>query len=127
MYTILVVDDEEEIRSSIAEILFQKNYSVCQAKNGKEALHMIEKQRPDLIISDIRMPVMDGIRLLEILKKGEEYSEIPFIIVSAKTSGVSKEQCKQKGADEYISKPFNAFDLYEAIEKNIKVKFNKRS
>ena len=122
MYTILVVDDEEEIRNSIAEILFQKQYSVCQAINGKEALAIIKQQSPDLIISDIRMPVMDGLKLLENLKAEKLFSTIPFIILSAKTSGATKEYCLNKGADEYLSKPFNAFDLYNAIEKNIKVK-----
>ncbi len=122
MYTILIVDDEEEIRSSIAEILFQKNYKVYQAKNGKEALAVIYKTKPDLVISDIRMPVMDGIKLLEILKTEEDLSRIPFIIVSAKTSGLSREQCLQKGADEFICKPFNAYDLYKAIENNLTTK-----
>lgn len=120
MYTILVVDDEEEIRSSVAELLVHKQYRVYQAKNGKEAMLLMEKTKPDLIISDILMPVMDGLRLLELLKTDVNTKKIPFLVISAKSSGSNKEICLAKGANEYINKPFSAFDLYNAVERNLK-------
>ncbi len=119
MYKIMVVDDEDEIRTSVAEMLINKKYEVHQARNGKEAFIMINNKIPDLIISDIMMPVMDGIKLLEMLKKEAATKDIPFIVLSAKSSGSNKDICIAKGADEYINKPFDALDLYNAVSKNL--------
>jgi CheY-like chemotaxis protein len=121
MNTILIVDDEEEIRNSIAEMLAHKFYKVEQARNGKEALEIISRKKPDLIISDIRMPVMDGMKLLKEIKQQEILKDIPVIVLSAKSSGSNRETCLENGASEYLSKPFNAADLYKAVEQNIKI------
>jgi len=121
MNTILIVDDEEEIRNSIVEMLVHKFYKVEQARNGKEALEIISRKKPDLIISDIRMPVMDGMKLLKEIKQQEILKDIPVIVLSAKSSGSNRETCLENGASEYLSKPFNAADLYKAVEQNIKI------
>jgi len=119
MKKILIVDDEDEIRASITEMLINMQYEVYGARNGKEALVYVESQKPDLVISDILMPVMDGIKLLETLRSKVSTDKIPFIVLSAKTSGSNKDYCLSKGANEFLNKPFNALDLYDAVARNI--------
>ncbi|MCV9389294.1 hybrid sensor histidine kinase/response regulator transcription factor [Reichenbachiella ulvae] len=102
---ILIVEDEAELRMFIRESLGAK-YEVREAANGKEALESIRDFRPDVVVSDYSMPVMDGAQLCESLKEDLEYSHIPFIMLTAKTSEESKISGTQAGADAYLTKPF---------------------
>ncbi len=76
---ILLVDDEQNLRDTITELLIHNNYNVKEAANGHEALKILEFWTPDLIISDIMMPVMDGYSFYEIVKDNEMLNQIPFV------------------------------------------------
>lgn len=114
---ILVVEDNRDMNGYIADI-FKDKYEVLKAYDGIEACKIMEKRLPDLIVSDIMMPVMNGIELLEEVKGNVSSSHIPVIMLTAKTEDADRTAGYLAGADAYISKPFNARNL-ELLVHNI--------
>ena len=104
---ILAVEDNDDIREYIATS-FSNHYRVITASNGKEGLKQAQKYIPDIIISDIMMPVMDGIELCKQVKEDVRTSHIPVILLTAKDSIQDKEEGYESGADSYLTKPFSA-------------------
>lgn len=112
---LLVVDDNEEMVSFIASY-FDKNYDVVTASNGKEALEEMKKAQVGLIICDWMMPVMDGVQFLKSIRENENYSHIPFVMLTAKTDNMSKIETMKSGADAYVEKPFSINYIEARIE-----------
>jgi len=111
---VLIADDHNELRSFLAGQL-QEFYSVVEANDGEEALEMAFKLNPDLILSDIMMPRMDGIQLLDQLKNDIRSSHIPVILLSAKSSIENQLEGLRYGADYYITKPFHTEFILLAV------------
>ena len=111
---LLVVEDNEEIRNYIAES-FSDSFEVVTAINGKEGKQQAFNTIPDIIVSDIMMPVMDGISMCRILKEDVRTSHIPIILLTAKDSLQDKEEGYEVGADSYLTKPFSASLLRSRI------------
>jgi two-component system cell cycle response regulator len=103
---ILLVDDNEEILDFVSDDLSEK-YQVLQAKNGIEALKILEQEIVQLVISDVMMPKMDGFQLCGLLKSRIEFSHIPVILLTAKNTLQSKIEGLELGADAYVEKPFS--------------------
>lgn len=118
---ILVVEDDDSLRSGIVDLLEFANYRVTAASDGAEALERLEQmpEPPSLIVSDIRMPRLDGYELLEAVRARPEWVSIPFIFLSAKGDKQDVRQGKLRGADDYVSKPFDFEDLLVAIESSL--------
>lgn len=117
--SILIVEDNKEINDYLVEI-FSKDYEVLRAYDGAEAFKLLKKQLPDLIITDIMMPSVDGLELTEHIKQDLNTSHIPpVILLTAKTDESDHTQGYLKGADAYITKPFNAQNL-ELLVQNIR-------
>ena len=119
MKRILLIDDNLSLRENIAEILTLSEYLVFTAKNGKEGIEMALNVHPDLIFCDIMMPVLDGYGVLKILKKDEGLRHIPFIFISCKISRYDIIKGMSMGADDYITKPFEEYDLLEVIQRQL--------
>jgi CheY-like chemotaxis protein len=119
MTKILVVEDSKEVRNNISQLLSIKGYDVEIAENGKIGLEKANKYIPDLIISDIMMPEMDGHLFFKELKKCPRTSFIPFIFLTAKASPEAIRQGMKEGADDYLVKPFRANDLFDAVESRL--------
>ena len=111
---ILVVEDNDDIREYIATS-FSNNYHILTATNGKEGIEQALKYIPDIIISDIMMPVMDGIELCKLIKEDIRTSHIPVILLTAKDSIQDKEEGYESGADSYLTKPFSAKLLHSRV------------
>ncbi|MDR2148701.1 MAG: response regulator [Tannerella sp.] len=111
---ILVIEDNEELRHFIKNIL-SKEYKVLEAANGKEGLDMTLKKFPDIVVSDIMMPEMDGVEYLNAVKKNHDISHIPVILLTAKSSIDDRIRGIEYGADDYITKPFNSAYLKTKI------------
>ncbi len=115
MKKILLVDDEKELRAAVKIRLEAAGYSIAVASNGKEGLELAKCRKPDLIIMDIMMPVMDGYTAVKKIKEDEELSKIPIIILSI------KEKIKMEGlfitdiVDDYIEKPFETEALIAKV------------
>lgn len=112
---ILVVDDHEQIRDSISEILQLENYEVQTAINGVDAMDKVASFQPDLIVTDILMPDMDGYELMMKKWTDQQIYEVPIIVVSAMVSKYDIAAGKALGAKKYITKPFKAQDLIDAV------------
>ncbi|MDL2211210.1 response regulator, partial [Bacteroides sp. OttesenSCG-928-M17] len=104
--TILIVEDNKDMRSYIRSILTEQ-YNIFEAENGAEALEILTRNNVDFIISDLMMPVMDGIELSRRVKETFTISHIPFLMLTAKTSQESRIESYRTGVDEYLLKPFN--------------------
>ena len=114
-YTALVVEDNEELLVLMKHLL-KKRYNVLTAKNGKQALNIIHKEELDIVISDVMMPVMDGIELTRHIKNDKNYAQLPVILLTAKTQEEDKRLGYKTGADDYITKPFSLDDLQLRVD-----------
>ena len=120
MKTILLIEDNTEVRENTAEILELANYRVVQAENGKIGVELAQKEKPDLIICDIMMPVLDGYGVIHLLAKNQDTAAIPFIFLTAKTERSDFRKGMEMGADDYITKPFDDVELLRAVESRLK-------
>lgn len=119
-HTILLIEDNDDIRSNTAEILELSNYNVETAENGKIGVEKALANKPDLIICDIMMPVLDGYGVLHLVTKNEKLAGIPFIFLTAKSERTDFRRGMEMGADDYITKPFTDIELLNAIESRLK-------
>ncbi|MGN6417585.1 MAG: response regulator [Pseudobacter sp.] len=120
MKKILLIEDNNDIRENTAEILSLTNYKVITAENGKAGVELALKEKPDLIICDIMMPVLDGYGVLHMLHKNPEVKHTPFIFLSAKAERTDVRRGMELGADDYITKPFSGTELLNAVESRFK-------
>lgn len=118
-YTVLIVDDHDQILVLLQSILADK-YKILTARNGNEALKVLEDEKVDLVISDILMPGMDGLTLCRRIKDNIQTSHVPVILLTAKAEIEDRIEGLQMGADSYIPKPFHPDHLFIRIEKLIK-------
>ncbi len=116
MKTILIIEDNEDIRENVVEILTLADYKVLTGANGKEGIDVAQKSRPDLIICDIMMPGVDGYGVLHVLHKDPNTQNIPFIFLTSKSERSDFRTAMELGADDYITKPFAGNELLSAIE-----------
>jgi CRP/FNR family transcriptional regulator, cyclic AMP receptor protein len=116
MKKILLIEDNKDIRENTAEILELANYKVFTAENGKIGVEIALQERPDLIVCDIMMPVLDGYGVLHLLHKNAEVQHTPFIFLTAKTERQDVRRGMELGADDYLPKPFEGTELLNAIE-----------
>lgn len=120
MKKILIIEDNEDIRTNTAEILELSNYDVVLAENGKVGVEMAIKHKPDLIICDIMMPELDGYGVLHAIQKNEDIKNTPFIFLTAKTERIDFRKGMESGADDYITKPFDGTELLNAVDGRLK-------
>lgn len=112
---ILIVEDDDDLRRFLG-LQLEAAYRVILAENGREGLQRAASEQPDLIVSDVMMPEMNGFELLEALKNNFETSHIPVVLLSARASVESKIEGLKYGADAYLTKPFNSMQLHAQIE-----------
>ncbi len=111
---ILVVEDNKDLRRFLVSLLSPK-YTVITAENGKDGLEKAVAEMPDFILSDVTMPVMDGLTMVSLIKKNQDICHIPIIILSARASAEDKAQGISQGIDDYITKPFSAQYLMQRM------------
>jgi len=120
MRSILVIDDNKDIRENTAEILELAGYKTFTAENGKKGVETALKEKPDVIVCDIMMPELDGYGVLHLLRKNPEGQNIPFIFLTPKTERSDFRKGMEMGADDYVTKPFEGIELLNAIEMRLK-------
>ena len=120
MRTVLIIEDNLEIRENTAEILELAGFKVAGAINGREGIQMASSMTPDLILCDIMMPEVSGYEVLSELKKNPNTKQIPFIYVTASTEKKEIQRALQMGADGYVSKPFDVNELMTTIDHALK-------
>lgn len=120
MTTILLIEDNADIRENTAEILTMASYKVLTAADGMEGVQKAFEHKPDLIICDITMPVLDGYGVLHLLHKRNALQGTPFIFLTARAERSDMRKGMEMGADDFITKPFDAMELLQAIEIRIR-------
>ena len=116
---ILIVDDRWENRSVIVNLLEPLGFVMIEAENGQEALEKIKELPPDLIISDLSMPVVDGWEMLSQVRQSENLKNIPIIVSSASVYEIDRQQSLAAGGDDFLSKPVQAEELYVLLAKHL--------
>ncbi len=115
MKKILVIDDEAPFRKSIQIILKLKGFEAITAENGLVGLQLAKEKIPDLVISDIMLPSLDGYGVLKALRENPTTTNIPFILISAYDEWTHRCRARQLGAEDYLAKPFELAELMQAI------------
>jgi DNA-binding response OmpR family regulator len=118
--TVLIIDDNKEIRENVTELLELSNYKVYGAPDGKTGLEMALKINPDIILCDIMMPQLDGYGVLRGLSNNPKTTHVPFIYITAKTEKPDLRKGMDLGADDYLIKPFSGDDLLSMISARLK-------
>lgn len=119
MADILVVDDDPSVRSLVATVLEEYNHTIRLASGGEEALELIDKKVPDLIVLDLMMPGMDGWQLLRQLRKTGVKAKTRVLCLTAKTSESDYLQGWKLGVDDYLTKPFEPEEFVESVRQTI--------
>jgi putative two-component system response regulator len=119
MTKILLVEDDSLLLEVMSNILEAEGYELSRAPNGKRALDQFEGDRPDLVISDIMMPEMDGFELLNAIRMVPSGVTVPFLFLSARTERTDVSMARALGVDDYLFKPFDAAELVEAVRSRL--------
>ena len=112
---ILVVEDQEDNRQVVRDLLMANDYEMTEAENGEEALVAVAKDRPDLILMDIQLPVMDGYEVTRRIKADPSLSSIPVIAVTSYALSGDEEKARAAGCDDFVPKPFSPRQLLAKI------------
>ncbi len=116
MKTILIVDDEPDVLEVVEMLLISEKYKVLKARNGVEAIEVVNNNTPDLVILDIMMPEMDGVEVCRRMRNMDNMRDKPIVMFSAKLSAIDKKESFDAGADGFITKPFNARGFIAGIK-----------
>jgi DNA-binding response OmpR family regulator len=118
--TVLVVDDDPVIRRLLRVNFEMEDFTVVEAGDGVEALAAAKKQLPDVIVSDVMMPRMDGVALVAALRADPDTKDVPVLLLSAKAQAADVAAGKGAGADDYVTKPFEPLDLVDRVRALLK-------
>ncbi len=121
--TILVVDDNWQNRSVIVSLLEPLGFVVVEAENGEDGLAKAAKIKPDLILSDLLMPVMDGFEMLRQLRNSETFKDVPSIVSSASVYEMDRQKSLEAGGDDFLPKPVQLDELFSILEKHLHIKW----
>lgn len=122
VHDLLIVDDSPKNIQVLGTMLQPAGYRIRVACNGKEAVEMVQKSAPDLILLDIMMPIMDGLEACRILKRSDQTRHIPIIFLTAKTETADLIEAFEVGAADYVTKPFNGAELLKRIQTHLTLK-----
>ncbi len=120
MKKVLVIEDNDDIREGTVDILELAGYEAISARNGKIGVELALNSSPDIILCDIMMPELDGYGVLYLLSKNPKLANIPFIFMTAKAERADMRKGMEMGADDYLTKPFDDIELFNAIESRLK-------
>jgi DNA-binding response OmpR family regulator len=118
--TILIIDDDAVQRGLLNAVFRKQGLEVLQAANGQEGIRLARTRQPDLIVSDVNLPEMDGFGVLDDLRKEPTTATIPFIMITANPDEADRRRSRESGADGYLAKPFSISDLLTLVNAEIR-------
>src|SRR5215213_889855 len=116
---ILAVEDQEDNMNILRDLLASAGYDLIEAKNGQEALAAVAKRRPDLILMDIQIPIIDGYEATRRIKADPALRSIPIIAVTSHATGDGEEKARAAGCDDFVAKPFSPRQLLTKIKEHL--------
>lgn len=123
---ILVVDDNSDLRSYVSGVLRQVGYQICTARNGGEGFQVAQSRRPQLIVTDLMMPIVSGLDLIQMIRGQEDLRGTPIVLLTAKVDEDTRLEGVERGADAYLGKPFNDRELLAEVRNLLALKANER-
>jgi len=117
MRTLLIVDDEDGVRSLVRMTLESENYEILEATEGEEALDLVRRHRPGLVLLDVMLPDTSGIEICRALKADPETASTVVVMLTAKAQSADLEEAEAAGADGYFTKPFSPIALMQRVER----------
>lgn len=121
---ILIVDDRWENRAVIVNLLSPLGFAIVEAKNGQDGLDKMRENLPDLVITDLSMPVMDGLEMLKQLRNDSNLQQLPVIVSSASVAQLDRQMSQEAGGDDFLAKPIQARELFNAIATYLQISWN---
>ena len=118
--SILVVEDQEDNRQILRDLLGASDYEMVEAEKGQEAIDAVAKKKPDLILMDIQLPVMDGYEATRRIKANPDWKSIPIIVVTSYALSGDAEKARAAGCDDYVTKPYSPRQLLAKIREYLK-------
>ena len=119
--TVLIADDEADIVETLAFMLEAQEFTVITASDGEAALMKAKEERPDLVLLDVMMPKINGYKVCRLLKFDKQYSNIPILMLTARSQDEDRAIGEETGADEYITKPFDIEEVVEKVKEYLNV------
>jgi two-component system cell cycle response regulator DivK len=119
---ILIVEDQEDNRTILRDLLTNGGFEVLEAVNGEEGVHMAEVHRPDLVLMDIQLPIVDGYEATRRIKAQEQLRAIPIIAVTSYALSGDEEKAKLAGCDAYVTKPFSPWELLSVVRSHLQAR-----
>ncbi len=113
---ILIADDDDSLRELVSVLLEDAGYEVSAHENGRTAWESLQKDGADMAVLDINMPEMDGLELLDLIRADARFKEMPVMLITARTTGADHAHGLERGADEYLTKPFNNDALIAGVK-----------
>jgi GAF domain-containing protein/class 3 adenylate cyclase len=124
--SVLVVDDNLDVRTYVSRILRREGYQVLTARNGQEGFDVAQERRPELIVTDLMMPGVSGLDMIRMIRTSEELKGTPIVLLTAKADETTRIEGAEGGADAYLSKPFNDRELLAEVRNLLALKANER-
>ncbi len=115
--TVLAVDDSRTIRDMLSHYLSQAGFDVISAEDGADGIEKLNDSNPDVIITDINMPIMDGFEFIDNVRRGDKHSRLPILVLTTESSQEKKDRARLAGATGWIVKPFDPEKLVAAVRK----------
>lgn len=123
---ILVVDDNADLRSYVSSVLQRHNYQISTARNGAEGFQLAQTLQPQLIVTDLMMPLVSGMEMIQMIRQDDQLKGIPIVLLTAKADEETRIDSAEQGADAYLSKPFNDRELLAEVRNLLSLKANER-
>lgn len=120
--TVLLIDDETQWLDLIRDVLSNESFNIITANSGESALRKLQRNKPDLIVSDVRMPVLNGFDLFEKIRSNPKLKSVPYVFMSSIDDFDARRTARDLGADDYMEKPFDAEGIKTAVL-NLLIKF----
>ncbi len=120
---LLIVDADANSRTDLAQMLQLQGYEVLHANNGKVGMNMVSRLKPDLLISEVTMPYMDGFALLRKLRSSDEFCDLPFVFLSECNTEKDVREGMSAGADDYLKKPSSSADILQAVKTRLALRY----
>ena len=116
---VLIVDDSLSVRSSLSQLMSDGGYQVVTARDGLEAVNMLEEEAPDVVLTDLEMPRMNGLDLVGYIRNSNQWSPLPVVMITSRTMAKHRQQAEQAGVNSYITKPFTEDEVLASVDRQL--------
>ena len=119
MPKILIVDDSLSVRNSLSQLMRDSGYQAVLARDGREAVIILDAEKPDVVLTDLEMPRMNGLELTSYIRNSDRWHSLPTVMITSRNMAKHRQQAQQAGVNRFIAKPFSDDDVLDAIDEQL--------